>query len=101
MRHATEGKERGRIVLRAENLWRATTRDVTVLKGVNCEVFEGQDCGALRAIGLRQEHAASSFWRTRLPDSGLVLVNGVEVNRRSNLCVFCATKWGSCFNFII
>ena len=43
MKPAVEGNENGRIVLRAENLWKSYDEGtVTVLKDVDCEVFEGE-----------------------------------------------------------
>ena len=67
MRQLAEGSENGRVVLRAENLWKSYDEGtVAVLKGVDCEVFAGPDGGSVRAFRLRQEHAAASVWRARL-----------------------------------
>ena len=86
MRSGTEGNENGRIVLRAEKLWKSYDEGtVTVLKGVNCEVFEGQTVALCGPSGCGKSTLLHLFGGLDWPDSGLVLVNGVEVNRRSNL----------------
>jgi lipoprotein-releasing system ATP-binding protein len=86
MKSTTEDNGTGRTVLRAENLWKSYDEGtVTVLKGVNCEVFEGQTVALCGPSGCGKSTLLHLFGGLDWPDSGLVLVNGVEVKRRSNL----------------
>jgi ABC-type lipoprotein export system ATPase subunit len=86
MRSGTEGNENGRIVLRAEKLWKSYDEGtVTVLKGVDCEVSEGQTVALCGPSGCGKSTLVHLFGGLDWPDSGRVLVNGVEVNRHSNL----------------
>ena len=86
MRPAAEGIENGRIVLRAENLWKSYDEGtVTVLKGVDCEVFEGETVALCGPSGCGKSTLLHLFGGLDWPDRGRVSVNGVDVNRRSNL----------------
>jgi lipoprotein-releasing system ATP-binding protein len=86
MRPATEGNENGRVVLRSESLWKSyDAGTVTVLKGVDCEVFEGQTVALCGPSGCGKSTLLHLFGGLDLPDRGRVMVNGFEVNRHSNL----------------
>ena len=86
MRPPADSDEKGRVVLRAENLWKSYDEGtVTVLKGVNCEVIEGQTVALCGPSGCGKSTLLHLFGGLDWPDSGQVLVNGVEVNRLSNL----------------
>lgn len=86
MRPVSEGNGSGRIVLRAESLWKSYDEGiVTVLKGVNCEVFEGQTVALCGPSGCGKSTLLHLFGGLDMPDRGRVSVNGFEVNRHSNL----------------
>lgn len=86
MRHAAKGGKSGRVALRAESLWKTYDEGtVTVLKGVTCEVLSGQTVALCGPSGCGKSTLLHLFGGLDWPDSGLVQVNGVEVNRLSNL----------------
>ena len=86
MRHATEGKERGRIVLRAENLWKSYDEGaVAVLKGVDIGCFEGRTVALCGPSGCGKSTLLHLLAGLDFPDQGKVWVNGDEVNPHSNL----------------
>jgi ABC-type lipoprotein export system ATPase subunit len=85
MRPAAEDNRNGRIVLRAENLWKSyDERTVEVLKGVDCEVFEGQTVALCGPSGCGKSTLLHLFGGLDMPDRGRVSVNGVEINRQCN-----------------
>jgi ABC-type lipoprotein export system ATPase subunit len=73
-------------VLRAEGLWKSYDDGmVTVLKGVDCEVLQGQTVALCGPSGCGKSTLLHLFGGLDWADSGRVLVNGAEVNRHSNL----------------
>jgi len=86
MMPAAEDNGTRRTVLRAENLWKSYDEDtVAVLKGVECEVYAGQTVALCGPSGCGKSTLLHLFGGLDLPDSGRVSVNGVEINRHSNL----------------
>jgi len=86
MMPAAENNGTRRTVLRAENLWKSYDEDtVAVLKGVECEVYAGQTVALCGPSGCGKSTLLHLFGGLDLPDSGRVSVNGVEINRHSNL----------------
>jgi ABC-type lipoprotein export system ATPase subunit len=86
MRLALESNGNRRIVLRAENLWKSYDEGtVAVLKGMDCEVSAGQTVALCGPSGCGKSTLLHLFGGLDMPDRGRILVNGVEVNRHSNL----------------
>ncbi|MGA2674895.1 MAG: ABC transporter ATP-binding protein [Terracidiphilus sp.] len=86
MRPALEDQDNPRIVLRAENLWKSYDEGtVAVLKGVDCEVFEGQTVALCGPSGCGKSTLLHLFGGLDMPDRGRVSVNAVAVNRHRNL----------------
>ncbi len=86
MRLAFESNGNRRIVLRAENLWKSYDEGtVAVLKGMDCEVSAGQTVALCGPSGCGKSTLLHLFGGLDMPDRGRVSVNGVEVNRHSNL----------------
>jgi ABC-type lipoprotein export system ATPase subunit len=72
--------------LRAENLWKSYDEGtVAVLKGMDCEVSAGQTVALCGPSGCGKSTLLHLFGGLDMPDRGRILVNGVEVNRHSNL----------------
>ena len=75
-----------RIVLRAENAWKSYDEGtVTVLKGVNLDVFEGQTVALCGPSGCGKSTLLHLFGGLDTPDTGRISVNGVELDRRNLL----------------
>jgi ABC-type lipoprotein export system ATPase subunit len=86
MKLAFEHNGNRRTVLRAENLWKSyDDGTVAVLNGVDCEVFAGQTMALCGPSGCGKSTLLHLFGGLDMPDRGQVSVNGVEVNRHSNL----------------
>ena len=86
MMHVIEGKKNGRAVLQAERLWKSYDEGtVAVLKGVDCTVFEGETVALCGPSGCGKSTLLHLFGGLDWADEGRVLVNGAEVNRRSDL----------------
>ncbi len=86
MRLAFESNGNRRIVLRAENLWKSYDEGtVAVLKGMDCEVSAGQTVALCGPSGCGKSTLLHLFGGLDMPDRGRISVNGVEVNRHSNL----------------
>lgn len=79
-------KEKRRIVLQAENLWKSYDQGtVAVLKGVDFEVREGETVALCGPSGCGKSTLLHLFGGLDWADEGRVLVHGAEVNRRSDL----------------
>lgn len=77
---------RGRIVLRAEDVWKSYDEGtITVLKGVHFEVEEGQTIALCGPSGCGKSTLLHLFGGLDQPDRGHVSVNGAEINRRRDL----------------
>jgi lipoprotein-releasing system ATP-binding protein len=76
----------GTQVLRAEGVWKSYDEGtITVLKGVDFEVVEGQTVALCGPSGCGKSTLLHLFGGLDEPDRGSVSVNGIEVNRRRNL----------------
>jgi ABC-type lipoprotein export system ATPase subunit len=83
---AAERNGNRRVVLHAENLWKSYDEEtVAVLKGVDCEVLEGQTVALCGPSGCGKSTLLHLFGGLDWPDQGRISVNGVEVNRHRNL----------------
>ena len=86
MRQDAESIGNGRIVLRAEGLWKSYDEGtVAVLKGVDLEVAEGETVALCGPSGCGKSTLLHLFGGLDWADRGRVSVNGVEVNRHSDL----------------
>jgi ABC-type lipoprotein export system ATPase subunit len=86
MTNVIEGKANGRVVLQAENLWKSYDEGtVTVLKGVDCAVSEGETVALCGPSGCGKSTLLHLFGGLDWADRGRVSVNGTEVNRHSDL----------------
>ena len=75
-----------RIVLRAEDVWKSYDDGaISVLQGVEFEIAEGDTVAICGPSGCGKSTLLHLFGGLDLPDRGLVLVNGGEVNRHRNL----------------
>jgi ABC-type lipoprotein export system ATPase subunit len=75
-----------RIVLRAEDVWKSYDDGaIAVLKGVDFEVAEGQKVALCGPSGCGKSTLLHLFGGLDSADRGRVSVNGIEVNRHSNL----------------
>lgn len=75
-----------RIVLRAEDVWKSYDDGaIAVLKGVSFEVSEGQTVALCGPSGCGKSTLLHLFGGLDSPDRGYVAVNGVEINRHTNL----------------
>lgn len=81
-----QDSELRRIVLRAEDLWKSYDEEtVAVLKGVDCEVFEGETVALCGPSGCGKSTLLHLFGGLDWPNRGRIAVNGIEVNRHANL----------------
>jgi ABC-type lipoprotein export system ATPase subunit len=75
-----------RIVLRAEDVWKSYDDGaISVLKGVDFEVSEGQTVALCGPSGCGKSTLLHLFGGLDSLDRGYVSVNGIEVNRHRNL----------------
>jgi len=78
--------ETSSIVLRCEDVWKSYDEGtVTVLKGVDCEVHQGQTVALCGPSGCGKSTLLHLFGGLDWVDRGRVVVNGVEVNRQRDL----------------
>jgi ABC-type lipoprotein export system ATPase subunit len=76
----------GRIVLRAEDVWKAYDDGaITVLKGVDFTVNAGQTVALCGPSGCGKSTLLHLFGGLDAPDRGRVAVNGKQIDRHSNL----------------
>jgi ABC-type lipoprotein export system ATPase subunit len=74
------------IVLRTVDLWKSYDDEtVAVLKGVDLECCEGRTVALCGPSGCGKSTLLHLFAGLDVPDRGKVWVNGVEINRHSNL----------------
>ena len=86
MRVNEQDMERGRVVLRAEEVWKSYDEGtITVLKGIDFEAIEGQTVALCGPSGCGKSTLLHLFGGLDEPDRGRVSVNGIEVNRHRNL----------------
>lgn len=82
----TETNGSGRIVLRAESVWKSYDDGaIEVLKGVSFEAVEGETVALCGPSGCGKSTLLHLFGGLDEPDRGHVAVNGVEINRHRNL----------------
>ena len=82
----TTGNEKGRVVLRAEDVWKSYDEGtIAVLKGVNFEAYEGKTVALCGPSGCGKSTLLHLFGGLDSPDRGHVSVNSVEINRHRNL----------------
>lgn len=75
-----------RLVLRAENLWKSYDDGaIAVLRGVDFEAGQGETIALCGPSGCGKSTLLHLFAGLDQPDSGRVIVNGVEVNRHRDL----------------
>jgi len=76
----------GRVVLRAEDVWKSYDDEaIAVLKGVNFDVMEGQTVALCGPSGCGKSTLLHLFGGLDSADRGRVAVNGAEINRQTNL----------------
>jgi ABC-type lipoprotein export system ATPase subunit len=76
----------GKVVLRAEDVWKSYEDEtIAVLKGASFEAVEGQTVALCGPSGCGKSTLLHLFGGLDAPDRGRVSVNGVEINRKSNL----------------
>ena len=86
MNTTAQASENGRVVLRAENVWKSyEDGTIAVLKGASFEAVEGQTIALCGPPGCGKSTLLHLFGGLDLPDRGWVSVNSVEINRRRNL----------------
>jgi ABC-type lipoprotein export system ATPase subunit len=82
----TQFENEGSIVLRADNIWKSYDDGaIAVLKGVDLVAFAGETVALCGPSGCGKSTLLHLFGGLDWPDRGRVSVNGVEVNRHSNL----------------
>jgi ABC-type lipoprotein export system ATPase subunit len=82
----SQSSVRGRIVLRAEDVWKSYDEGtITVLKGVHFEAEEGQTIALCGPSGCGKSTLLHLFGGLDEPDRGHVSVNGIIVNRQRDL----------------
>jgi len=76
----------GRVVLRADDVWKSYDEGtIVVLKGVSFEAVEGQSVALCGPSGCGKSTLLHLFGGLDLPDRGRVSVNSIEINRQRNL----------------
>lgn len=81
----THTATQGRIVLRAEDVWKSYEDGaITVLKGVSFEAIAGQTVALCGPSGCGKSTLLHLFGGLDSPDRGHVSVNGVEINSHRN-----------------
>jgi ABC-type lipoprotein export system ATPase subunit len=86
MRSSIQDDSERRIALRAVDLWKSYDEGtVAVLKGVDIGCFEGRTVALCGPSGCGKSTLLHLFAGLDVPNLGKVWVNGVEINRHSNL----------------
>lgn len=81
-----QDKTNGRVALRAEDVWKSYDEGaIAVLKGVSFEAAAGQTIALCGPSGCGKSTLLHLFGGLDTVDRGHVAVNGVEVNRHSDL----------------
>lgn len=81
-----QNKTNGRVALRAEDVWKSYDEGtIAVLKGVSFEAEAGQTIALCGPSGCGKSTLLHLFGGLDEADRGRVAVNGVEVNRHSDL----------------
>jgi ABC-type lipoprotein export system ATPase subunit len=76
----------GNVVLRAENVWKSyDDGSITVLRGVDFEAAQGETIALCGPSGCGKSTLLHLFGGLDAPDSGHIIVNGIEVNRHRDL----------------
>ena len=82
----SSAKAHGRIVLRAEDVWKSYDDGaIAVLRGVSFEAVAGQSVALCGPSGCGKSTLLHLFGGLDEPDKGQVTVNGVKMNRRRDL----------------
>jgi ABC-type lipoprotein export system ATPase subunit len=83
---ATNPTRGDRVVLRAENIWKSYEDGaIAVLRGVDFEAARGETIALCGPSGCGKSTLLHLFGGLDEPDSGRIVVNGVEVNRHRSL----------------
>jgi len=83
---ATPTVSNDRLVLRAESVWKSyDDGSITVLRGVDFEAGQGETIALCGPSGCGKSTLLHLFGGLDEPDSGRIVVNGIEVNRQRNL----------------
>jgi lipoprotein-releasing system ATP-binding protein len=83
---ATDANRTARSVLRAENVWKSYDDGaITVLRGVDFEAGPGETIALCGPSGCGKSTLLHLFGGLDEPDSGRIVVNGVQVNRHRDL----------------
>ena len=78
--------ERNRVVLACESAYKSYDEGtVAVLRGIDCEIHEGQTVALCGPSGCGKSTLLHLFGGLDWVDSGRVFVNGIEVNRKRDL----------------
>jgi len=81
-----QASSKNRIVVRAEDVWKSYDDGaIEVLKGANFEAAEGQTVALCGPSGCGKSTLLHLFGGLDSPDRGRVFVNGMEINRHSDL----------------
>jgi ABC-type lipoprotein export system ATPase subunit len=81
-----QASSKNRIVVRAEDVWKSYDDGaIEVLKGANFEAAEGQTVALCGPSGCGKSTLLHLFGGLDSPDRGRVSVNGMEINRHSDL----------------
>ena len=81
-----QASSKNRIVVRAEDVWKSYDEGaIEVLKGANFEAAEGQTVALCGPSGCGKSTLLHLFGGLDSPDRGRVSVNGMEINRHSDL----------------
>jgi len=81
MNTTAQSSVRGRVVLRAENVWKSYDEGaIAVLKGIDFEAVEGQAVALCGPSGCGKSTLLHLFGGLDLPDRGQVSVNEIEIN---------------------
>ena len=82
----TDLSRAAQVVLRAENVWKSYDDGaITVLRGVDFEAAHGETIALCGPSGCGKSTLLHLFAGLDEPDSGRIVVNGVEVNRHRDL----------------
>jgi ABC-type lipoprotein export system ATPase subunit len=83
---AAQATRTGRVVLRAENVWKSFDDGaIAVLRGVDLEAEQGETIALCGPSGCGKSTLLHLFAGLDEPDSGRIVVNEIEVNRHRDL----------------